>query len=87
LRELHRTFPGHSNLATLARDGTVTHYAGNTENPVFTFRLGPIGVASTALYSIDRSLFQLAAIGARDRRLVRPGTAVILDPDGTAAAA
>jgi glutamine phosphoribosylpyrophosphate amidotransferase len=85
LRELHRTFPGQSNLATLGRDGAVTHYAGNTENPVFTFRLGRIGVASTALYSIDRSLFQLAVPGARDRRVVRPGLAVTLSPDGTAA--
>jgi glutamine phosphoribosylpyrophosphate amidotransferase len=86
LRELHRTFPGESNLATLAQDGSVVHYAGNTENPVFTFRLGRIRVASTALYSIDRSLFQLAAPGAADRRLVRPGLAVALAPDGTAAA-
>src|SRR5204863_6382871 len=81
LRELHRLFPGHSNLATLARDGGVVHYAGNTENPVFTFRLGGVGIASTALYSIDRSLFQLAAPGAEDRRVVRPGSAVSLAPD------
>jgi glutamine phosphoribosylpyrophosphate amidotransferase len=87
LRELHRVFPGQSNLATLARDGAVAHYAGNTENPVFTFRLGPIGIASTALYSIDRSLFQLAAPGATDRRVVRPGVAVALSPDGTPALA
>ena len=87
LRELHRTFPGKSNLATLARDGSVAHYAGNEENPVFSFRLGRIGVVSTALYSIDRSLFQLAATGAEERRLVRPGVAVELAPDGSAAAA
>ena len=87
LRELHRTFPGQSNLATLARDGIVTHHAGNGENPVFAFRLGRIGLASTALYSIDRSLFQLAAPGATGRRLVRPGEAVTLDPRGDALAA
>jgi glutamine phosphoribosylpyrophosphate amidotransferase len=87
LRELHRTFPGKSNLATLDRDGSVVHYAGNVENPVFTFRLGRIGVASTALYSIDRSLFQLVAPHASERRLVRPGVAVALAADGTAAAA
>ncbi len=87
LRQLHRTFPGQANLATLARDGSVVHYAGNAENPVFTFRLGRIGIASTALYSIDRSLFQLVAPDASDRRLVRPGIAVDLAPDGTAAAA
>jgi glutamine phosphoribosylpyrophosphate amidotransferase len=87
LRELHRTFPGKSNLATLARDGSVAHYAGNEENPVFTFRLGRIGVVSTALYSIDRSLFQLVAPDATDRRLVRLGNAVQLDAEGVAATA
>ena len=30
-------------------------YAGNTENPVFTFRLGRIGLACTGIYSLDRS--------------------------------
>ena len=33
---------------------------------MFTFRLGRIGVASTAIYSIDRSLFRFAAPGATD---------------------
>ena len=83
LRTLHRTFGGEANLATIGRDGAVVHYAGNTENPVFTFRLGRIGLASTALYSIDRSLFQLAAPGATDRRVARPGIAVSLASDGS----
>jgi len=83
LHELHGVFGGNANLATLGRDGTVVHYAGNTENPVFTFRLGRIRVASTSLYSIDRSLFQLAATGATERRLVRPGLAVTLAADGS----
>jgi hypothetical protein len=50
---------------------------------VFSFRLGRIGIVSTALYSIDRSLFQLAALGATERRLLRPGSAVALDATGT----
>ena len=83
LRTLHETFGGEANLATLSHDGSVVHYAGNTENPVCTFRLGPIGFASTALYSIDRSLFQLAAPGATNRRVVRPGAVVTLAADGT----
>jgi predicted glutamine amidotransferase len=87
LRALHATFGGEANLAVIASDGTVVQYAGNTENPVFAFRLGRIGIVSTALYSIDRSLFQLAAPGASDRRLVRPGAAITLDPTGTAVAA
>jgi predicted glutamine amidotransferase len=82
LRALHATFEGQANLAAIATDGTVVHYAGNTENPVFSFRLGRIGVISTALYSIDRSLFTLAARGAQRRRLVRPGNAMALDPLG-----
>lgn len=87
LRALHATFEGEANLATIDPSGDVTHYAGNEENPVFSFRLGRIGVVATALYSIDRSLFQLAATGATSRRLVRPGVAVALSPDGTATAA
>ena len=83
LRALHATFGGQANLAILGGDGNVVHYAGNSENPVFSFRLGRIGVVSTALYSIDRSLFQLVAPDATDRRLVRPGIAITLDSMGT----
>ena len=87
LHALHRTFGGEANLAVIDRSGGVVHYAGNDENPVFAFRLGRIGVVSTALYSIDRSLFALAAPGARARRLVRPGIAVVLDASGEPIAA
>ena len=86
LAELHATFGGHANLATLAADGTSRHYAGNDENPVFTFRLGNIGVASTAIYSVDRSLFRFAAHGATNRRLVRLQITVTLDATGEARA-
>ena len=84
LRCMHETFHGQANLSVVAQDGTVVAYAGNTENPVYTFRLGRIGIASTALYSIDRSLFQLAAPEATRRHLVRVGHVVGLDRDGTA---
>jgi len=70
LARLHDTFGGLANLAVLTADGAVHHYAGNRDNPVFAFRLGPIRIASTALYSADRSLFSLAAPGAEDRRLI-----------------
>jgi hypothetical protein len=83
LTRLHDGFGGLANLAVLERDGTSTHYAGNAENPVFTFRLGRIGFASTAIYSIDRSLFTFAAHGATNRRLVRPTTTVVLGEDGS----
>lgn len=84
LRALHATFDGKANLATIDASGEVVHYAGNDENPVFAFRLGPIGIVSTALYSIDRSLFQLAAPGATERRLARPGVTLGLTPNGSA---
>ncbi len=79
---LHGEFGGQANLAVITRDGVPHHYAGNSENPVFSFRLGRIGVASTALYSIDRSLFAYAARGATNRRLARLHTAVTLDEAG-----
>lgn len=84
---LHGLFGGHANLAVVTASGAVHHYAGNDENPVFTFRLGDIGLASTALYSIDRSLFTFVAPCATDRRLVALGTTASLGPDGHALAA
>jgi glutamine phosphoribosylpyrophosphate amidotransferase len=87
LGSIHDRFGGVANLALVACDGTAHHYAGNPENPVFTFRLGSIGLVSTGIYSIDRSLFTLAAPGAEDRRVVRQGRTVTLDQRGTPAAA
>jgi hypothetical protein len=82
LAELHDEFGGQANLATIARDGGVAAYAGNTENPVFSFRLGRIGVVSTGIYSMDRSLFTFVAPTATDRRMVRVGGAITLDRNG-----
>jgi glutamine phosphoribosylpyrophosphate amidotransferase len=78
LARLHRTFEGDENLAVLTRDGTGYHYAGNSLNPVFTFELGPIRLASTGLHSLDRSFFKYVAPEATNRRLVpRSSTATI----------
>ena len=68
-------------MAVLTADGSPFHYAGNGENPVFTFRLGRIELASTGIYSLDRSLFRYVAPAATDRRLVRMHTTVRLDVD------
>jgi glutamine phosphoribosylpyrophosphate amidotransferase len=76
---LHRTFGGHANLALLTPDGSVHHYAGNDENPVFTFCLGQIRIASTGIYSLDRSLFRYVAPEATDRHLVPEGRTVTFD--------
>jgi hypothetical protein len=79
---LHDRFGGQANLAVLTADGTPYHYAGNDENPVFAFRLGRIGIASTGIYSLDRSLFRFVATTATDRKMVRLRTGVTLGPDG-----
>jgi glutamine phosphoribosylpyrophosphate amidotransferase len=80
LGALHDTFAGQANMAVLAADGTPYHYAGNGENPVFTFRLGRIGLASTGIYSLDRSLFRFVVPRAEDRRLVAIRSTVTLSP-------
>ena len=82
LGSLHDRFGGQANLAVLGADGEPHHYAGNGENPVFSFRLGRIGVVSTGIYSLDRSLFRFVAPDATARHLVRQGTTVGLDRDG-----
>jgi hypothetical protein len=87
LKTLHETFGGQANLSVLAADGSASAYAGNTENPVFAFRLGRIGVACTGIYSLDRSIFRYVAPGAEERRLVRVGVAVTLDRNGGVAQA
>ena len=83
LRALHDAFGGQANLAVLTDDGTPIHYNGNSENPIFTFRLGRIGIASTGIYSLDRSVFTYAASGATERRLMRVGDIVTLDRNGS----
>ena len=87
LHQLHATFGGQANLSLLTAEGGVTAYAGNTENPVFTFRLGRIGLACTGIYSLDRSIFRFAAAGATERDLVRVGCSVTLDGNGRASPA
>jgi glutamine phosphoribosylpyrophosphate amidotransferase len=86
LAALHDRFGGQANLAVLSADGTPQHYAGNGENPVFSFRLGSIGLVSTGIYSLDRSLFRFVAPGASGRRLVPLRTTVTLDRAGDASA-
>ncbi len=82
LCRMHETFGGQGNFAVLAADGTPHAYAGNTENPMFTFRLGDIGIASTGIYSLDRSLFRFVAPTATERRLVPQRATISLDASG-----
>ena len=78
LGRLHDTFGGHANLAVLTRDGGAHHYAGNDENPVFTFDLGPIRLACTGMYSLDRSVFAYVEPEATNRRIVPLGATASL---------
>jgi glutamine phosphoribosylpyrophosphate amidotransferase len=84
LVSLHEEFGGPANLSVMTADGGASAYAGNTENPLFTFHLGRIGLACTGIYSLDRSIFRFAAPGATERNLVRLGCAVTLDRHGNA---
>ena len=70
LNKLHDTFGGHANLAVLTSSGEAHHYAGNVENPVFTFDLDGIHLACTGMYSRDRSVFKFVVPEATNRRLV-----------------
>jgi hypothetical protein len=70
LNRLHDTFGGHANLAVLTCAGEAHHYAGNADNPVFSFDLGPIHLISTGMYSLDRSVFKYVAPEATRRALV-----------------
>jgi glutamine phosphoribosylpyrophosphate amidotransferase len=70
LTKLHDEFGGHANLAVLTRSGEGHHYAGNDENPVFTFNVGEIRLACTGMYSLDRSVFKYVVPEATDRKLV-----------------
>ncbi len=87
LGALHDAFAGQANLAVLTAAGEAHHYAGNRENPVFTFRLGEIGLACTGIYSLDRSVFRFVAPRATARRLVPIRRTVSLDPEGNPAVA
>jgi len=80
LAALHDELGGQANLMALTPSGVTHVHAGNTENPVFRYRLGRMGIVSTALYSIDRSLFRLVARTATDRHLLRPGQRYHLAP-------
>ena len=70
LGKLHDTFGGHANLAVLTSAGEAHHYAGNDENPVFSFDLGSIRVVSTGMYSLDRSVFKYVVPDATNRAIV-----------------
>lgn len=80
LAALHGELGGQANLMALTPSGVTHVYAGNTENPVFRFRLGPIRLVTTAVHSPDRSLFRYVVPAATERHLLRPGQRYDLAP-------
>lgn len=52
LGALHDALGGEADFAILLPDGSVHHYAGDPENPVFRFRPGEVEVLSTAIDSV-----------------------------------
>jgi hypothetical protein len=79
LERLHGQFGGHANLAVLTRDGRGHHYAGNDENPVFTFDIGQIRLACTGMYSLDRSVFKFVVPEATNRAIVHRETTATIE--------
>jgi hypothetical protein len=77
---LHAELGGQANLMALTPSGVTHVHAGNTENPVFRFRLGRLALVTTGIHSLDRSLFRFVVPGATDRHLLRPGQRVDLVP-------
>jgi len=73
LASLHLLLGGQANLMALSADGRGHVYAGNTDNPVFTFELDGWRAAATAIHSFDRSFFRFVAPGARRRRVLHVG--------------
>jgi len=73
LLRLHEAFEGDANLAVLTRDGSGYHYAGNSQNPVFSFDLGGIRLISTGIHSLDRSFFKFVVPEAENRKLIPRG--------------
>lgn len=82
LAALHAELGGQANLMALTPSGAIHCYAGNTDNPVVSFRLGPLRLVTTAIHSIDRSIFRFVAPGATDRRILKPGSRLHIVPDG-----
>ncbi len=57
LTKTHQRLEGHANLMALRQDGALAVYAGNPDNPLYRFSLGPAQMVTTSLHSPDRYLF------------------------------
>lgn len=78
LEETHRMLEGKANFMALHRSGHMGLYAGNSENPVYMFRLGSTLMATTSLHSPDHFVFDTIFPGAVEISQVDYGTAAIV---------
>ncbi|PSR34420.1 MAG: hypothetical protein C7B46_05760 [Sulfobacillus benefaciens] len=72
----HKALDGNANFMALAAHGTLAVYAGNQENPCYTFRIGAIHLSATSLHSMDDYLFDALFPQATDINTIPYGTAV-----------
>ncbi len=78
LIETHQALGGNANFMALHRRGDLAVYAGNEENPVYTFEMNGIRIASTSLHSHDNFLFEAVFPGASRIEHLPPGTAHLM---------
>lgn len=57
LSKTHHRLEGRANLMALKQDGTLAVYAGNPDNLLYRFSLGPVEMVTTSLHSPDGYLF------------------------------
>lgn len=78
LVDTHHALGGKANFMALHHRGNLAVYAGNEENPLYTFEMNGIHLASTSLHSRDRFLFEAVFPGAVRIETVPPGTARLM---------
>lgn len=74
----HETLTGKANFMAMSHQGELGVYAGNEENPVYRFRIGPVQLASTALHSLDTFLFDAIFPEATDIERIPFGQAILM---------
>lgn len=78
LREVHRTLEGRANLFTLLSDGSISALAEYEDNWMFRCQLRGLDVIVTALYSWDRSIFDLILHDAQGIQRIEVGASISL---------
>jgi predicted glutamine amidotransferase len=78
LRAVHQTLEGRANLFALLPDGSIAVLAEYEDNWIFRCQLGALDVIVTALYSWDRSVFNLILNEAQNIRRIEVGDSTTL---------